>query len=271
MIALALYALAAVGYAWHFLRRDRRAGRWATACLVAGILSHTFMIGMQTVQTGHVPLAGMSEAVSAFVWLLALAYLYTEVSTDERVMGTFILPLIVGLMLFAAGNAAQPRPPVLHDGWLELHVLSVLFAYASFGLACVIGITYVLLFNEIKARHLGFFYARLPPLQTLDRMNIRAVVVGWLCLTVGVVVGIVWAGQAAAQGSIDPRVQAMSVHDPKIFVAVLCWAVYSFQVIAWRTAGWRGRRAAWLSALGFAIVLVNLLPISYYLTRSHNF
>ena len=51
---------------------------------------------------------------------------------------------------------------------------SLLFAYASFALACVIGITYVLLFKEIKAKHLGFFYARLPSLQVLDSMNQRA-------------------------------------------------------------------------------------------------
>ena len=47
----------------------------------------------------------------------------------------------------------------------------MLFAYASFALAFVLGITYVLLFKEIKAKHLGFFYARLPSLQMLDVMN----------------------------------------------------------------------------------------------------
>ena len=66
-----------------------------------------------------------------------------------------------------------------------VHVSSLLFAYASFALACVIGITYVLLFKEIKAKHLGFFYARLPSLQVLDRMNQRAIVIGWVFLTIG--------------------------------------------------------------------------------------
>ena len=52
---------------------------------------------------------------------------------------------------------------------------------------------------------------------------------------------------------------------------MLTWAVYSFAVLARRTMGWTGRRAAWLSAVGFAIVLLNFLPISYFVTTSHTF
>ena len=59
--------------------------------------------------------------------------------------------------------------------------------------------------------------------------------------------------------------------DPKIFVAVLCWAVYSVELYAQRAIGWRGRRAAWLSAVGFGIVLLNFVPVSYFFTTSHNF
>jgi ABC-type transport system involved in cytochrome c biogenesis permease subunit len=97
-------------------------------------------------------------------------------------------------------------------------------------------------------------------------------VIGWVFLTLGIIVGVVWAAQAqAGYGAGDPRVQAMSLQDPKIFVALVCWAVYSFELFAARRIGWGGRRAAYLSALGFGIVLLNFVPISYFLTRSHNF
>ena len=45
----------------------------------------------------------------------------------------------------------------------------------------------------------------------------------------------------------------------------------AFELFAARRIGWGGRRAAYLSALGFAIVLLNFVPISYFLTRSHDF
>lgn len=273
IVPLLLYLVAGVLYAVYFGKRSRAVGRAATMLLVVGALSHTFIIGMLTMQAGHVPFAGTTQAISTFVWLLVLSYLHVEIATDERAMGVFIVPLLVGLQFIPAfqPGTEEPISPVLRSAWFGVHVSSMLFAYASFALACMIGITYVLLFKEIKAKHLGFFYARLPSLEVLDRMNVRAVAVGWIFLTVGVLIGWVWATQARVVDATEPHVQAMSLQDPKIYIALLCWAVYSFELYAQRAIGWRGRRAAWLSAVGFAIVLLNFLPVSYFLTRSHNF
>jgi len=272
-VPLALYAGALVAYAWHSAQRNPLIGRSASTLLIAAALAHTFVIGMQTMEAGHVPVGGATSAISTFVWLLALAYLYTEMTTDERAMGVFILPLLVALQAIPAVRpGVEERAAVLQGPLFGVHVSSLLFAYASFALACVIGITYVLLFKEIKAKHLGFFYARLPSLQVLDRMNQRAIVIGWVFLTIGMIVGAVWALQArGGYAAGDPRVQAMSLQDPKIFVALVCWFVYSFELFAARRIGWGGRRAAYLSAVGFAIVLLNFVPISYFLTKSHNF
>lgn len=266
-----LYSASAAAYVAHFARRHPPTGRLASGLLGGAVLAHTFVIGMQTMQAGFAPLAGTTAAVSAFVWLLALAYLYVELTTEERAMGMFVTSLLAVLAILPAIDAGQAveRPPLLRSPLFTVHVLSMLFAYASFALAFAIGITYVLLFKEIKAKHLGFFYTRLPSLQTLDAMNARAVIVGWLFLTCGLAIGGVWAAQI--EGSSDPRVQAMSVGDPKILIALLSWVIYSFALLARQVIGWSGRRAAWLSALAFVIVLLNLVPVGYFLTRSHNF
>jgi ABC-type transport system involved in cytochrome c biogenesis permease subunit len=271
-IPLILYVAAAGAYGAFFVNRRPASGRLASAALAAGALAHTFVIGMQTMAAGHVPIAGTTSAISTFVWLLALAYLYTEMTTEERTMGVFIVPLLVALQAIPAIRPGVERQAaILESPWFGVHVSSLLFAYASFALACVIGVTYVLLFKEIKAKHLGFFYTRLPSLQRLDAMNVRAVTIGWIFLTIGVVVGAVWTVQARADAVLDPRLRAMSILDPKIAVAMLSWAIYSFQLYARRAIGWSGRRAAWLSTVGFAIVLVNFVAVGYFLTKSHNF
>ncbi|MEO6213283.1 MAG: cytochrome c biogenesis protein CcsA [Vicinamibacterales bacterium] len=270
LVPILFYAAAVAGYAAHFSWRDVRVGRLATALLGSGLLAHTFLIGMQTVQAGHAPLVGTTAAVSAFVWLLGLAYLYVELTSDERSMGVFVTILLVALgTIPALDPGVTPRPEVLQSPLFTIHVMTMLFAYASFALACVLGVTYVLLFKEIKAKHLGVFYARLPSLRVLDVMNARAVAVGWMFLTIGVVIGGIWAAQV--QGSPDPRAQAMSLADPKILIALVCWGVYSFALYARGAIGWSGRRAAWTSAIGFGIVLLNFLPVGYFLTTSHDF
>jgi ABC-type transport system involved in cytochrome c biogenesis permease subunit len=101
-------------------------------------------------------------------------------------------------------------------------------------------------------------------------MNQRAIAIGWIFLTIGLIVGAVWTAQVRGSYA-DPRVQAMSLQDPKILAAIVCWIVYSFEAFAARRLGWGGRRTAYLSALGFAIVMLNFVPISYFLTNSHNF
>jgi ABC-type transport system involved in cytochrome c biogenesis permease subunit len=272
LLPWALYCAAGIAYAVHFARRQPSAGRTATTLLLFAALSHTFVIGMQTMEVRHVPFANPSRAVSTFVWLLALSYLYLELTTDERAMGVFILPIVIGLQLIPVLNPGVENPdPVLDSPWFWVHVASLLFAYASFALAGVLGLTYVLQFKEIKKKQLGYFYTRLPSLQILDVMNARAVTVGWLFLTVGVVVGVFWASQARIAAPDNPNLQAMALGDPKILVALLTWVVYSFALFARRALGWTGRRTAWLSAFGFAMVLLNFLPINYFVSTSHTF
>src|SRR3954454_5373905 len=124
LLPLLLYAAAAAAYIAHFSWRDPHVGRLATGLLAGGVLAHTFQIGMQTVQAGHAPLVGTTAAISAFVWLLALAYLYTELTTDERAMGMLVSVLLSVLDIIPAFNpTVVPRPEVLRSPLFTIPVL----------------------------------------------------------------------------------------------------------------------------------------------------
>src|SRR5437016_2945843 len=125
VVPLALYAAAFIAYTWHFARRNPAVGQSATTLLVAGALAHTFVIGMQTMEAGHVPITRATSTTSTFVWLLALSYLYTEMTTDERAMGVFILPLLVALQAIPAFRpSVELRAAVLQSPWFGIHVRS---------------------------------------------------------------------------------------------------------------------------------------------------
>ena len=109
-LLLLLYAAASVAYAVQFSRRTFATSRLATVLLVLAAFAHTFVIGMETMRVGHVPSTSATSAILSFVWLLSLSYLYLELTTGERAMGVFILPLLVALQAIPTLSAAFLNP-----------------------------------------------------------------------------------------------------------------------------------------------------------------
>src|SRR6266571_3515257 len=123
LVPFALYAAAFIGYSLHFARRTPVSARLATTVLAAATLAHTFIAGMRTMQVGQVPVFDATSAISMFVWLLGVAYLYTEVTTDERTMGVFILPLMLALQAIPAFKTdAEVPSSVLRGPVFGIHV-----------------------------------------------------------------------------------------------------------------------------------------------------
>ena len=128
-VPLVLYAIAAIRYAMQFASRTLNVSRAASTWLIMGAFAHTFVIGMETMRVGHVPFAGATSAISTFVWLLALSYLYVEMTTEERAMGVFILPLLIALQIIPATRPmVEERAAVLQGPLFGVHVSSLLFA-----------------------------------------------------------------------------------------------------------------------------------------------
>ena len=217
------YAAAAAAYAAHFAWRDPRVGRLATGA-PRRRPARAHLPDRHADGAGGARAARRHDRGDLGVRLAARALLPVRRADVRRTLDGRVRRGAAGRARHHSGArsevsaaAAGAAEPALHrsTSWRCCSPTR-----ASRSPACS-ALTYVLLFKEIKAKHLGFFYARLPSLQVLDVMNGRAVAVGWIFLTIGVVVGGIWATQV--QGSPDPRAQAMSVADPKILVALVCW------------------------------------------------
>jgi cytochrome c-type biogenesis protein CcsB len=91
----------------------------------------------------------------------------------------------------------------------------------------------------------------LPSLRLLDEINYRAVAIGYPLFTIGgLFAGAVWAYEA--WGSFWSW-------DPKEVGALIIWFFYTAYLHARLQRSWSGRRAAWLSIAGFAIVILSFL------------
>jgi cytochrome c-type biogenesis protein CcsB len=105
-------------------------------------------------------------------------------------------------------------------------------------------------------------FGRLPSSATLDRIAYRNAIVAFPVYTFAVIAGAMWAEVAWGR---------YWGWDPKETCAFITWVIYASYLHARSTAGWRGRRAAWISVVGFVSILFNLFFVNMVVSGLHSY
>ena len=138
----------------------------------------------------------------------------------------------------------------------QAHILLATLGVAVFAFAAVLAIVYLFQDRSLKRKQLERVMARGTPLETLDRLAHRCVSIGFPVFTLAIVTGAIWV---ARLGLLHGR----GTLRPEYLLAVGTWVAFAVLLVARVGAGWRGRRAAWLTLGGFggtALVVGGLLP-----------
>lgn len=122
--------------------------------------------------------------------------------------------------------------------------------FAAFLIVC--GLICALFYLDINSP----IFKRLPELKIVDELAHQLIMFGFLFLTAGIISGAVWANSAWGR---------YWGWDPKETWSLITWFVYATLLHARMMRGWRGKRIAVLTIIGFAAVMftyfgVNLLP-----------
>ena len=119
-------------------------------------------------------------------------------------------------------------------------------------LALAFSVSLVYLFHErrLKGKRAGRLLHRLPSLETLDQLNYRALVWGFPLLTLGIITGALWGKHSWGR--------FWSWEEREVFSLIL-WFLYAGLLEARMVVGWRGRRAATMTIIGFAMVVVSFV------------
>jgi cytochrome c-type biogenesis protein CcsB len=152
--AMVLYLVAVLAYLVRFATQQQAAGKVATVAAWLGVLAQTALLVMRGISARHVPLVSMYEYLSAFAWMVALAYLIYEwraANTAEGVQaaGGPAMLLAVALLGYASTLPLEmkevgPLMPVLKSNWLIFHVSVAVLAYGAAGLASALACLYFL-------------------------------------------------------------------------------------------------------------------------------
>jgi cytochrome c-type biogenesis protein CcsB len=245
-------------------------GHLATIVTGLGLAGHTFAIILRWVESyrfgiGHAPLSNLYESLIFFAWAIIVLYLLMEWRTKNRTPGTFVTPLAFLIMAYAAFSSIdsriQPLIPALRSNWLIAHVVTCFVGYGAFGIAFGLSIMYLLkrLDSHGKA---NMFLRLIPDSAILDELTYQMIAIGFILLTLGIITGSVWAHSAWGR---------YWGWDPKETWSLITWFVYAALLHSRMIRGWRGKKLALLSIIGFSCVIFTYLGVNLILSGLHSY
>lgn len=254
--AAAFYALSAVLYVVFLVRGSRRLEPWAAGSLAMSVLLHLVFLASSYVLAGRPPVGGIHDALAVLSLLIAVAYLATMRRHRLAVIGAFITPVTLLLFLGSGFRTQVAQVPAdVHSAMLPLHVGVNILGMAAFALAFAVAVAYVIQERLLRLKRLGGVFHRLPPLHVLDKLGLRLVTIGFPLFTLGVVTGSIWAARIEDGSALFSAGQGF---------ALVAWLFFGTVLVTRVTAGWRGRRAAIGTMLGF---LCSLAALAGYVVR----
>jgi len=220
-----------------------------------GFILHTGNLVWRFFISGHIPTANMHEALLFFSWCILILFFYFNYKYKIKLLGSFIIPMVFLLMLFSYlfPKDFTPLKPILRSYWLCIHTVFAFIGDAAFAMAASVGFMFLLQEHFLKSKKICNLFYKLPSLQILDNINYQLISIGVPFLSLAIITGAIWA--ESALGSYWRW-------DPKEVWALITWLIYVVILHARITAGWKGRKTAYLSLVGFSAVLFTFLGVN---------
>jgi ABC-type uncharacterized transport system permease subunit len=257
------YALVVVAYALEFFRADRLAGRAARRLMELTLALHAGYLALLTARYAHVPLATTAELMTMVAFAAAAAYVFVERRSGVASTGVFLVSLSFLLQTLSSAFI-QPEasfPDLLRSPLFAAHTVAAVLGYTGFAVSAVYGVLYLTLHWQLKRSRFGLVYDRLPPLETLARMSLRAALFGVGFLTATIAIGSSWAASEFPGFA----------RDPKFILTLAVWAIYATAVWLHYGRRWSGRRAIRISLGGFCALVLAVLAARLLFDSFHVF
>lgn len=247
-VAVFLYGIAALAVVPAALYNRPRWRHIAMPAALCGVFFHFVALAEMLNSAHHALPVDTHETLSMLGLLLGAAFLVLATAYRTVSFGIFLLPVAALLTVLPAfrPGAEILHYPLLHTGWLLLHVALLLAAYAALVISLIASALYLVQERRLKQKRATQARTWLPPLETTDQIALKALLFGLPCMTAGLLIGSV-----VALETIGPAFFA----DPKVLLSLAMWVVYVAMIFIRRHSGLRGRRAVYLSGFVFLIVL----------------
>jgi len=260
-LALALYLLTTATFIAQLITGHPTMGRVAHGLLACAFGMHAASLAIRAGAVGYEAVATFHDELSFIACLMVGLYLLLAWRTNLTVVGALVTPLafLFSLSSYALHARTPELSPRLQSIWLPAHVAPAFLGYAVFGVAFCLSWIYLLQERQLKGKRKGDLFRRLPSLEVLDNLNYRFVTWGFALFTVGIITGSLLAKETWGELWSWEPVQVWSL---------LTWLLYAGLLHA-RSVGWRGRKAARLTIVGFVILVASFLSVNLVFPGKH--
>ncbi len=145
--------------------------------------------------------------------------------------------------------------------WLRAHIACSIVSYVAFLIGFACALMYLALERQLKRKRMGVLFRWLPPLESLDRANLIAIVVGFILFSLGLTLGAVTEHRTYGRWASG---------DPKEILSTLTWLSYA-SLLYVRLIATRGQRVAIYSVAGFSWLVLAFFAARFVFPTWHAF
>ncbi len=249
-------------------------GAWLRTAFVLtclGLVVHVATILTRGLAEGRVPWGNMYEFLSAITCAAVLILTLAAIKFRAYYMGLFVLlPVVITLVIdeVVIYTPEGAVAPALNSYWIAIHVTGMIIAIGMYIFGAVTTVLFLLADRHERRvaagqeSGLAGIMAQLPGAAKLDQLAYRAILFAFPAWTFAVIAGAIWADHAWGR---------YWGWDPKETWSFITWVVYAAFLHARATAGWRGRRAAYIQLLGFTCLIFNLVGVNLWISGLHSY
>ncbi|MGW2373643.1 MULTISPECIES: c-type cytochrome biogenesis protein CcsB [Kitasatospora] len=252
------------------------AGRIAISLTVLALLLHGGGIVARGLSVSRWPWGNMYEFSCAFAFAMTAAYVVLLAARKNvRWLGlpvTVAVLLTLGIATQVLYTDSEQLVPALHSYWLAIHVSTAIFCGGAFYAAFIATLLYIGKDSFDRRMAAGLttgplgtspsIWRRLPAASTFDKLSYRINALVFPLWTFTIIAGAIWA--EAAWGKYWEW-------DPKETWSFITWVAYACYLHARATAGWKGRKAAYLALAAFGCWLFNYYGVNIFVTGKHSY
>ena len=188
---------------------------------------------------------GFFTALSLVCAFIAMFTLVSALRHPIEILGIIVLPIAALTMAADLATSSVHLLPPGSPGGLIFHVVSSIIAYSILGLAALLAIV-LSIQNRFLHRHQpGGLIRLLPPLKTMESLLFDAIIIGFICLSVSLISGMVFLEDMFAQHLAH-----------KTILSILAWLVFATLLIGRWLFGWRGLTAIRWTLVGFVSLML---------------